>query len=251
MRSRKFDGLTVEVHEEKEELVRRAAEMLFDQLRQKRNSVLGLATGSTFIPFYAYVAANYRKAGITFRDAVTFNLDEYYPIDKESGDSYHSYMNENLFSKVDANPYNIHIPDGSTDDPEAEVKQYEIEIQRYGGIDLQFLGIGTNGHIGFNEPGTPFGSRTHVTRLTESTLASNRPLFSSSVSSIPARAITMGIATIMSSRRIVMIACGKSKSGAVSSALMGPVTEEVPASVLRTHGNATFIVDEEALNGLF
>ena len=251
MRSKRVGGLTVEVYRDMRELINAAAELLFSQLRSKKESVIGLATGSTFLPFYAYVAANYRKEGISFRDAVTFNLDEYYPIANEDSNSYHSYMTANFFSKIDIQTANVHIPDGSAVNPDLEAMEYEGAILRAGGIDLQFLGIGRNGHIGFNEPGTSFESRTHVTSLTDSTLAANRPLFSDSGSPMPVKAITMGIATILSAHRLVLLAFGKTKSDALYAALNGPVTKEVPASVLRKHGKATFMVDEDALGDMF
>lgn len=251
MRSTRFGGLTVEVYRDSRELINAAAGSLFSQLRSKKESVIGLATGSTFLPFYAKVVADYRKEGVSFMDAVTFNLDEYYPIANEDSNSYHSYMTANFFSRIDIKKANVHVPDGSAANPELEVREYEEAILRAGGIDLQFLGIGRNGHIGFNEPGTSFESRTHVTNLTDSTLAANRPLFSDSGSQMPVKAITMGIATILSARRLVLIATGETKSDALHSALKGPVTEEVPASVLRKHGNATFMVDEDAIGGMF
>ncbi len=245
MRAEKAGRARVEIYAGVDELVISAGKVLFDQLRRKPGSVIGLATGSTFVPFYEYVSLHYREAGVSFRDAVTFNLDEYYPISGDSRDSYHSYMAEHLFSRVDMKAAGIHIPDGSAADPDAEAEAYEKAIKSSGGIDLQFLGLGRNGHIGFNEPGTPFTSRTHKTVLSESTLSANAPIFGDK-SDMPGSALTMGIGTITDSRKIVLLAFGRQKSKAVRETLKGEITEEMPASCLRRHRDTVFMIDEEA-----
>ena len=250
MRTRTFDGVTVQVYGSVEEIVAAAAEMLFEQLKRKRNSILGLATGSTFIPFYDFVATHFRPRGLSFSEVVTFNLDEYYPMPAESPDSYHSFMKEHLFSRIDMSESSTHIPDGSSADPEVEARLYEESIGLAGGIDLQFLGLGRNGHIGFNEPGTSFGSRTHVTTLSCSTLAANAPLFSVP-SSIPDRALTMGIGTILDARAIILLAYGGVKAEAVARSLKEDVSESVPASALRRHRNAILMIDDDAAAALF
>lgn len=245
MRSLPAGNIRVEIHGSVEDIVSAAASRLFDQLRGKGNSVIGLATGSTFIPFYSYIAAHFHAEGISFGKAVTFNLDEYFPISHSNRDSYHSYMEEHLFSLIDVDAANTHIPDGSTSDPEGEAKRYDEMIRRAGGIDLQFLGLGRNGHIGFNEPGTPFRSRTHLTALTQSTIDANSPLFSGGAD-VPHSALTMGIGTIMEARRIVLLAFGAQKAEAVRDALRLEVSENVPASALRRHPDAVFMLDEAA-----
>lgn len=249
MRAERINGVGVEVHESVDGMVESAAGKLFTRLRRKSGSVIGLATGSTFIPFYKHVSACFRDEGVSFAEVKTFNLDEYYPIQAGSPDSYHSYMWRELFSNIDIREENAHLPDGSSQDPEAESARYERSIADSGGIDLQFLGLGGNGHIGFNEPGTPFSSRTHLTRLTQSTVDANRPLFSDP-SNMPGSALTMGIGTIMDSSEIVLLAFGKGKAAAVAASLKGAVTEEVPASCLRRHGGAHFIIDEAAASEL-
>lgn len=249
MRTRKIDRLTVEVYESTETLIPAAARILLGQLKSKPRSVVGLATGSTFVPFYDFVARHYMEEGVSFGQVVTFNLDEYFPISRKSADSYHTFMWEHLFSRVNIRASNTHIPDGEAENPSDEARSFEQNIVAAGGIDLQLLGMGRNGHIGFNEPGTPFDSRTHLAMLTESTINANAPLFSETTS-VPVRALTMGIGTILDARRIVLIAYGSEKADAVRKSLAGGVTADVPASSLRTHADAMFLIDERAAEGL-
>ncbi len=250
MRRLELEGLKIEVFDTVPELVARAAGRLFDVLRTDPEAVIGLATGNTFIPFYDFVATGYRRAGISFEQSVTFNLDEYLGIPRESEGSYHTYMDRNFFSKTDIVSENAHIPDSNPADPEGEAENYERLITRSGGIDVQFLGIGRNGHIGFNEPGTSFDSRTHVTDLSASTIESNAPLFGKG-KIVPHRAITMGIRTILDSRKIFLIACGEEKSSAIASTFTeGRMTESVPSTALKLHRNVTVLLDKPAAKSL-
>lgn len=225
-----------------EELSRRAAEFVAAQITLKPDCVLGLPTGSTPIGMYAHLA----EKGIDFSEVTTFNLDEYYPIKQENPQSYHSFMTENLYSKVNLNPENIFIPNGEAADPEAECKSYERSIMEHGGLDMQVLGIGQNGHIGFNEPGEMLNSYTHMTNLTQNTIEANARFFSS-MDEVPKQALTMGVATIMRAKRILLLASGESKARVVK-ALQGSVIDpEIPATILAAHNDVTVIADAAAL----
>ena len=250
MRRLELDGVKIEVFDTVPELIARAAGRLFDVLRTDPEAVIGLATGNTFIPFYDFVAANYRRAGISFEQTVVFNLDEYLGIPQDSEGSYHTYMDRNFFSKIDIRRENVHIPDSNPADPEAEAENYERLIARAGGIDMQFLGLGRNGHIGFNEPGTSFDSRTHVTELSASTMVANAAVFGNE-KNMPRRAITMGVKTILDARRITLLACGEEKSSAISETFTGGrMTEDVPSTALKLHRNATVLLDRQAAKSI-
>ncbi|HEX6915337.1 MAG TPA: glucosamine-6-phosphate deaminase [Chitinophagaceae bacterium] len=212
--------------------------------------VLGLATGSTPITLYAELVKLHRQDGLSFRNVITFNLDEYYPIDKEAFQSYHSFMHRHLFDHLDIDPANIHIPDGEL--PKEAIKehcqQYEQMIDAVGGIDIQVLGIGNNGHIGFNEPGSSIYSKTRLITLDNSTRIANSQEFSH-IAEVPRLAITMGINTIMKAKRIVLMAWGF-KAPIVARAVEGNLTEQVPASLLQQHPDCTFVLDESAATEL-
>lgn len=225
-----------------EELSRRAAEFVAAQITLKPDCVLGLPTGSTPVGMYAHLA----EKGIDFSEVTTFNLDEYYPIKRENPQSYHAFMTENLYSKVNLKPDNIFIPNGEATDPEAECKSYERSIMERGGLDMQVLGIGQNGHIGFNEPGEMLNSYTHMTKLTQNTIEANARFFSS-MDEVPKQALTMGVATIMRAKRILLLASGESKARVVK-ALQGSVIDpEIPATILAAHNDVTVIADAAAL----
>ena len=225
-----------------EELSQKAAEFVAAQITLKPDCVLGLPTGSTPIGMYARLV----EMGMDFSEVTTFNLDEYYPIKKDNPQSYHYFMTENLYSKVNLKPENIYIPNGETTDPAAECKNYEKSILTCGGLDMQVLGIGQNGHIGFNEPGEMLNSYTHVTKLTQNTIEANARFFNS-MDDVPKQALTMGVATIMRARRILLLASGKSKARVVH-ALQGSVIDpEIPATILAAHNDVTVIADAEAL----
>lgn len=228
-----------------DEASRGAARIIADQIKEKRDSVLGLATGSSPLGIYEILVEKCGKGEISFKDISTVNLDEYRGLNAIDKNSYHYYMSENLFSKVDINPSNIYLPDGMALDVEQECKRYEETIESVGGIDLQLLGLGENGHIGFNEPGTPFTEKTHVVDLTESTIQANSRLFEK-IEDVPKQALSMGIQTIMNAKKILLIATGEKKADALAKVVNGKVTEEVPGSVLQKHPDVTIICDEAA-----
>jgi glucosamine-6-phosphate deaminase len=222
-----------------EALSARAAELLFAAIQANPRVVLGLPTGRTPIGMYDRVVQECSREYRCFRDVVTFNLDEYCGVPPDHTGSYFTYMKRHLFDHVDLDPRNAHIPNGIAPDAEAECRRYEDELRRAGGLALTFLGLGRNGHIGFNEPGTPFDSRTRVVELTQSTRRANADLFPEG--NVPTHAITMGIGTILESRAIVLLAAGAGKEEAIARLRSGVVTEEFPASALHTHGNVTVL----------
>lgn len=205
--------------------------------------VLGLATGATPEGLYAGLVDRVRQGHLDLSKVTTFNLDEYLGLDADHPASYHQYMERHLFGQVPAGRH--HLPDGAAPDPVAECRRYEVTIAAAGGIDLQLLGIGRNGHIGFNEPCSPFGSRTRVVELSQDTIAANSRFFAT-VDEVPRRAISMGIRTIMRARSVLLIASGAKKAPSVAAAVQGPVTEAVPASVLQLHPAATLVIDRAA-----
>lgn len=223
-----------------------AGEFLKDQLKTNSRSVLGLATGGTVKGVYSELVKLYSEGQLSFSHAASFNLDEYYGMEKNDVNSYFRYMKEHLFHHVDFLPGSNHLPDGMAADPIHECSRYEEMIEKAGGVDLQLLGIGENGHIGFNEPGTSFQERTHLVTLTDSTKKANARYFKS-LEDVPGQAITMGIGTIMKSRSILLLASGAKKAEAIERLWNGEVTEDFPASVLKRHPNVTVIADEEAL----
>jgi len=210
------------------------------------NPVLGLATGSTPEGLYQRIIEKYEQKEISFQNAMTFNLDEYVGLAKDDPNSYYHYMNEKLFKHIDIPKEHIHIPNGTADDLEKECNDYEQLILAQNHIDLQLLGLGVNGHIGFNEPGTPFSSRTSVVDLVESTINANARFFDS-IDDVPTQAISMGIKTIMESQEIILLASGESKAEAIAKLINGEVSEEFPASILKNHKRVTVIADEAAL----
>ncbi|NLO86935.1 MAG: glucosamine-6-phosphate deaminase [Firmicutes bacterium] len=222
-----------------------AAVIVAGQIMYKPDSVLGLPTGSTPEGTYKNLVDFYKEGLLDFSRVVTFNLDEYYGLGPQDKLSYHWYMHHHLFAHVNIDPKNVHIPNGLAEDVEAECRAYEEKIDRAGGIDLQLLGIGRNGHIGFNEPGTGFDTLTRMVRLTADTIAANARFFASP-DQVPVQAISMGIKSIMKARRIVLLASGSGKAQAVRDMVLGAVTPEMPASVLQLHPDVTVIVDREA-----
>lgn len=234
-----------------EELSKKAAELVAQQLQQKPNSVLGLATGSTPLGLYSQLIKLHQSGQLFFKDVVTFNLDEYFGLSGSDEHSYHHYMFANLFNQLDIASANIFIPDGLI--PLTEIKRYcfdyEQSIIDHRGIDLQFLGIGNNGHLGFNEPGSSFNSVTRLVDLSANTITANARFFSDQ-NLVPRQAITMGLATIMKARKIVLLASGIAKAEAVRQAVVGEVTELVPASILQQHRDVTLILDPDAASAL-
>lgn len=222
-----------------------AARLVRNAIVERSRLVLGLATGGTQVGMYRELVRMHKEEGLDFSGVITFNLDEYLGLGPGDPTSYYTYMHENFFNHVNVKPENIHIPDGKTLDPEATCRAYEEAIAAAGGIDLQILGIGVNGHIGFNEPGTPFDSVTRPVNLTRSTILANKRFFLSE-DMVPRRALSMGIKTIMNARRIILLASGRGKARAIAGTVEGPVTCELPSSVLQLHPDVTLIIDREA-----
>lgn len=228
-----------------EEMSERAAKIIIDLIRRKPNAVLGLATGATPIRLYQLLVQAYQRRELSFEKVTTFNLDDYVGLNKESRDSFYSYMHEKLFSQIDIRPENINLLDGAASNLTDECLNYERLIKAVGGIDLQLLGIGLDGHIGFAEPGSSFDGRTFVVNLTKSTIETNVKGFVELKQS-PTQGITMGIGTIMEARQILMLANGLHKAPIIHKAFYGPVTEDVPASVLQRHPDCLIVLDAAA-----
>ena len=228
-------------------VAREIATLIHDKQNKKLPCVLGLATGSTPKTLYAELVRIHKEEKLSFKNVVTFNLDEYYPIDNDALQSYNRFMRVNLFDHVDIKPKNIHIPNGeiTKEDIKSHSSQYEKMIEEAGGIDLQILGIGNNGHIGFNEPGSGIYSKTRIITLDNSTRIANAYEFAN-ISQVPRLAITMGISTILKSKRIILMAWGPGKAPVIKKAVEEEVTEQVPASLLQNHDDVTFIMDETA-----
>lgn len=233
------------IEETYEDMSRRAADMIAAQLIVDPTSTLGLATGSTPIGLYSCLVEDFEADRISFEGAVTFNLDEYRGLAGDHEQSYRHFMQQHLFDHVDVCPEATHVPDGAAADADAACASYEDAIAEAGGIDLQLLGLGHNGHIGFNEPADQFPVRTHLVQLAQSTIDANSRLFDS-VDDVPREACTMGIGTIMRARAILVVASGIDKAQIVRDAFFGPVTPRVPASILQLHPNVTIVVDAEA-----
>ncbi len=227
------------------ELSRLAADEVGNMVRQQPSAVLGLATGSTPVGLYRNLVSRSQAGTLDLQRIVTFNLDEYLGLARNHPASYWQFMQEHLFRHVSVPENHIHMPHGDAPDPEAECLAYEAAIARAGGIDLQILGIGGNGHIGFNEPGAPFDSVTRVVRLAPETIAANARFFPR-MADVPQYAISMGIHTIMQARRILLLASGDTKAQTVATTLTGPVTPAVPASALQNHPDTLVIMDAAA-----
>jgi len=231
------------------DMSRRAAQIIAETVAAKPKAVLGLATGGTPEGCYAELARMHREEGLDLHLITTFNLDEYLGLPPSHKQSYHYYMNDKLFNHINIDKKRTHTPDGLTPRPREFCTAYEELIKSSGGIDLQLLGIGRNGHIGFNEPGSPLDSRTRVVDLSEETRRDNARFFGS-IDRVPRQALTMGLATIMEARRILLLASGVNKAWAVEQAIKGPVTVKVPASVLQRHPDCTFLLDRDAASNI-
>lgn len=226
-----------------DELSRKAADIIASQVILKKNSVLGLATGSSPIGTYEILAKKCADGDLDFSDVTSVNLDEYVGLDGENDQSYRYFMNTNLFEKINIDITRTFVPNGCADDLETECKNYDALIESLGGIDLQLLGIGLDGHIGFNEPDEVFTKETHVVKLDESTIDANARFFKSR-EDVPTSAVTMGMGAIMQAKRVLLIANGKAKKEIVEKAFFGQVTPKVPASILRLHPDLTVIYSE-------
>ena len=232
-----------------DEMSTEAAKIVAGQIYLKPDSVLGLATGSTPLSMYKKLIAVHEMIGLDFSQVTTFNLDEYIGMAPDNPQSYHYFMHHNFFDFINIKPENIYIPDGMAKDIVAEGKRYDALIEAKGGIDLQILGIGQNAHIGFNEPDIKFEATTHKVRLDEETIQANSRFFQTE-EEVPRYAISMGIKTIMQARKVLMVANGVGKADIIKKAFFGPVTPEVPASILQMHPDFTLVLDAEAASKL-
>ena len=230
-----------------DELSRKAASIIASQVLMKPDCVLGLATGSTPIGTYKQLIEWYNKGDLDFSGVKSVNLDEYRGLTRDNDQSYYYFMYNNLFKHININMDCTNVPDGTQPDSDKECSRYEDVIKSLGGIDLQLLGMGLNGHIGFNEPDDYFSKGTHCVNLTESTIEANKRFFASA-DDVPRQAYTMGVQTIMLARRIVLVVSGENKAETVREAFFGPVTPQVPASILQLHTDVSIVADEAALS---
>ena len=231
------------------EMSEMAADIIGAQALLKPDAVLGLATGSTPIGTYEELVRRYEAGRLDFGEIKTVNLDEYRGLTRDNDQSYYYFMHTHLFDHININKNNTNVPDGMEPDALKAGQDYENIIKNYGGIDLQLLGLGNNGHIGFNEPGDEFIDKTHVVDLTQSTIEANKRFFAS-IDDVPKQAYTMGIGSIMRAKRVLMVVNGKGKAEIVKEAFFGPITPKVPASILQLHNDFILIGDAEALSCL-
>ena len=229
------------------DLSRKAANIISAQVIMKPDCVLGLATGSSPLGTYRQLIEWYKKGDLDFSEVKSVNLDEYKGLPKDNDQSYYYFMHQNFFKDININPENTHIPNGMEPDSEKECSRYNKVIPDLGGIDLQLLGLGHNGHIGFNEPDTAFAKMTHCVDLAPSTIEANKRFFASA-DDVPRQAYTMGIKTIMQARKILLIVSGEDKAQILYDVLNGPITPHVPASILQLHSDVTVVADEAALS---
>ena len=228
-----------------EEASAEAAKVMWGIIKNKPTANLGLATGSTPVKMYELMVEDHEKNGTSYKDIKSYNLDEYYGLEHTHPQSYYYFMQKHLFSKVDIKPENVHVPKGSGD-IQASCDEYN-KLLAENVIDIQLLGIGSNGHIGFNEPGTSFDAVTHVVDLKQSTIEDNaRLFFDGKIEDVPKQAVSMGISNIMNAKSVLLLAFGKGKAEAVKGMIEGPVTEELPASILQKHQDVTVILDKDA-----
>ncbi len=232
-----------------DDMSRKAANIIAAQIIMKSDCVLGLATGSTPIGTYKELVAAYENGDLDFSQVTTVNLDEYKGITKENDQSYYYFMNDNLFSKVNVRKECTFLPDGMEPDSKKACEEYDKIVEKVGGQDLQLLGLGHNGHIGFNEPSDIFKAGTHCVDLTESTIKANQRFFAS-YDDVPKQAYTMGIKTIMAAKKILVVVSGKDKAPILKEVINGPITPEVQASVLQLHDDVIIVADEDALSML-
>lgn len=230
-----------------EEGSKKAFEIVKEVLVEKKDAVLGLATGSSPIGLYKEMIQDHKENNQSYQDVITVNLDEYMGLERDHQESYYTFMHRNLFDHIDIKEENVHLP-SSIGNMEENVKKYEEVLAKYK-PDVQILGVGANGHIGFNEPGTPFNSRTHTVTLAEKTRQDNARFFND-ISEVPTHAITMGIQNILEAKKIVLVAFGENKKDAVYGLVHGEISENLPASILQKHSDVTIIVDEEAAKRL-
>lgn len=227
------------------ELSKRAAEILIYEINKKPSSVIGFATGGTPLGLYKNLVRSYKNKSVDFSKIISFNLDEYYPIKKESRDSYFYYMYKNLFDLININKKNINFLNGETKEYKKECKSFEKKINK-NPIDIQIIGVGVNGHVAFNEPGTSINSKTRLINLTPETIEINSRFFKKRKENVPKKALTMGIRTIMKSKKIILLASGKNKAKAIKRLIDGPIGKDYPISYFKKHKNLIVIIDKEA-----
>lgn len=232
-----------------DELSNEACNIILNQVNLKPNSILGLATGSTPLGMYKHLIKAYKNNLVDFSKVKTFNLDEYLNLNKENNQSYYYFMMHNLFNHINIDINNINIPNGNAKDMLKECEEYENKINNSAGVDIQVLGIGVNGHIGFNEPSNFFEPKTHIVTLDEKTIESNSRFFSSK-EEVPTKAITMGIKTIMKAKKIILLANGENKADAIFKTVNGKIDPKVPASILQLHNDVTILLDKESASKL-
>ena len=240
--------MEIRIFKTAEEIGVEAAKIFTDTVKSNPNAVLGLATGASPIPTYKNIIKTYNEGGISFKDVKTYNLDEYCDLPKNDKNSYYTFMHEQLFNSLDIKEENVHFLNGNAEDTEKECARYDAEINNAGGIDVQLLGIGNNAHIGFNEPDENLIAVTHKTGLTESTIEANARFFESK-DQVPTMALTMGIASILKSKKIVLLANGKAKHNAVKALLNDEITTNNPATMLKVHPDVVLICDKAAYSG--
>ncbi len=227
-----------------DEMSKKAYEIM-RRILVNKNAVLGLATGSTPIGLYREMIADYEKGNVSYKDMISVNLDEYVGLPVTHPESYRAFMNRNLFDHIDIDKTNTHVPDGLAKDLQKAADEYTAFVAAHP-IDVQLLGIGGNGHIGFNEPGTPFDSHTHVVELKQNTRRDNARFFDNDINKVPTHAVTMGLKDIMSAKTVILLASGASKAPAIRDMVNGAVSENCPASILQTHPNVYVVVDDSA-----
>ena len=222
-----------------------AAQLITDQITKKKNTVLGLATGKTPVGMYKELVRKFQRGEIDFSEVVTFNLDEYYGLSLEHPQSYHYFMWDIFFQYINIKKESTHLLNGTTENVDEECQQYEHLIQKNGGIDLQILGIGNNGHLGFNEPAISLNSKTHLVNLSKETIQKNSQYFND-IKEVPRQALTMGIGTIMKAQKIILLASGRKKARVIERTINGPVNTQIPATFLQLHNDVNLLIDQEA-----
>lgn len=237
------------VKETNEEVSQEAFKVMKEVLDSKENPVLGLATGSSPVGLYKEMIKDHKETGRSYKDIITFNLDEYVGIPRDHEQSYYTFMHENLFNFIDCPEENIHVPEGNREDEEQACVDYENALKQHV-VDIQVLGIGSDGHIAFNEPGTPFDSETHLMKLTEQTRSDNARFFDGDINQVPTESITQGLGSIMRAKKILLIATGANKADAVYGMLKGEKTTDCPASILQDHADVTVVLDQAAASKL-
>lgn len=237
--------MDIKIFNTAEEIGNAAAEIIANKIISKPDAILGLATGASPVPTYNKLIADFNEGRISFKDVKTFNLDEYCSIPASDRNSYYTFMHENLFNHVDIKEENVHVPNGNPENAEEYCASYDAAIKNAGGIDIQVLGIGRNGHIGFNEPSDVFTSGTYKVKLTDSTIEANKIYFDRE-EDVPREAITMGVESIINAKEIILIATGAAKAQAVHDMIKGEISPSCPASILQKHDNVHIFIDKDA-----